>query len=195
MESRMQRAIAGLVIGLFLPGCGELASGPSSQTAATQAAGGQPAKPRDGELSFPNDYKSWPKFLMAVQRPDAKQVRDLYINPVGARTTAGQMFPNQTVMVMELYKAKPDGEGLAKNPDGTLIKGDLAKVFVMAKGEGWGQEVPETLKNGNWVFSAFGPDGMPLAEDFTKCRACHAPLAQKDFVHRYDEYFEARMKR
>jgi hemoglobin len=29
-------------------------------------------------------------------------------------------------------------------------------------------------------------------EGFTKCRACHTPLAQKDFVHRYDEYFQTR---
>lgn len=195
MVSGMQRVIVGMAVGLFMAGCGDLASGPSSQTASTQAAMGQPAKPRDGEVAFPSDYKSWPKFLMAVQRPDAKQVRDLYINPVGARTTAGQMFPNQTVMVMELYKAKMDGEALANGPDGKLLKGELAKIFVMAKGEGWGQEVPDNLKNGNWVYSAFGPDGKPLAEDFTKCRACHAPLAQKDFVHRYDEYFETRMKR
>ena len=77
-------------------------------------------------------------------------------------------------------------------PDGKLVKGDLAKVFVMGKGEGWGQDVPDNLKNGAWVYSAFGPDGKPLAEDFTKCRSCHLPLAQKDFVARYDEYFTSR---
>ena len=55
--------------------------------------------------------------------------------------------------------------------------------------------MPDNLKTGNWVYSAYGPDGKPLAEDFTKCRACHAPLAQKDFVHRYDEYFEKRTMR
>jgi len=35
-----------------------------------------PPKPtanlNDGELAIPADYKSWPKFLSAVQRPDAK---------------------------------------------------------------------------------------------------------------------------
>jgi hemoglobin len=29
-------------------------------------------------------------------------------------------------------------------------------------------------------------------EDFTKCRACHTPVAKNDFVHRYDEYFQTR---
>jgi hemoglobin len=55
-----------------------------------------------------------------------------------------------------------------------------------------GQDVPDNLKNGSWIFSAFESDGKPLAEAFAKCRACHAPLAQKDFVHQYDEYFGKR---
>ena len=98
-------------------------------------------------------------------------------------------------MVMELYQTKMAGETPETGADGKLVKGDLAKILVMGKGEGWGQDVPNNLKIGNWVFGAYGPDGKALAEDFTKCRACHAPLAQKDFVHRYDEYFEKRMAR
>jgi len=150
----------------------------------------QAAGPKDGEFPLPAEYKSWPKFLSAVQRPDAKQVRELYVNPTGATATAGQPFPNGTLFVMENYtaKEKPDGS-LETGPSGTLIKGDLVKIFLMIKSAGWGQEVPDNLKTGSWVYSAYGPDGKPLAEDFTKCRGCHLPLAQKDFVHRYDEYF------
>lgn len=161
-------------------------------------AGSKPSmslNPKDGELALPAGYQGWPKFLSDVHRPDAQQVRELFINPIGAKGSAGQMFPHGTVMVMELYKAKMAGETAKIGAGGQFIKGDLAKVFVMGKGEGWGQDVPDNLKNGNWVFAAFGPDGNALAEDFTKCRACHAPLAQKDFVHRYDEYFEKRVSR
>lgn len=170
---------------------------PEAEKAAMPAGVAMPAKgvPKDGELAFPADYKSWPKFLSEVQRPDAKQVRELYINPAGARARKGDAFADGTVMVMELYKAKAEGEALAKGQDGKLVKGDLAKIFVMGKDAGWGRDVPEPLRNGTWVYSAFGPDGKALMEDFTKCRACHAPLAQKDFVHRYDEYFEAKGKR
>jgi hemoglobin len=146
----------------------------------------------DGTLALPVDYKSWPKFLVDVQKGDAKQVRDIYINPTGARTSAGQSFPNGTVMVMELYKAKMDGDKLATGMDGKLVKGDLAKVFVMGKNQGWGDKLPDNLKNGDWIYAAYDASSKPLMEDFTKCRACHTPLAQKDFVHRYDEYFEKR---
>jgi len=151
--------------------------------------------PKDGDLALPADYKSWPTFLMNIDKEQNKQVRDLYINKIGAGTSAGQVFPNGTVMVMEIYKAKEQADGnLEKGPDGKLVKGNLAKVFIMGKGEGWGQDVPDNMKTGAWVFSAAGPDGKPIAEDFTKCRACHVPLAQKDFVHRYDEYFEKRAR-
>ena len=127
-----------------------------------------PAKPKDGELALPAGYQNGPKFLSEVQRPDATQVRELFINAVGAKTNAGQPFPNGTVMVMELYKTKMAGETPETGADGKFVKGDLAKVFVMGKGEGWGQDVPDNLKTANWVFSAYGPDGKPLAEDFTK---------------------------
>lgn len=151
-----------------------------------------PAKVIDGEPALPVGYQNGPKFLSGVQRPDIKQVRELFINEIGAKANVGQPFLNGTVMVMELYKAQVDGEMPVTGPDGKLVKGDLAKIFVMEKGEGWGQDVPEHLKTGNWVFAAYAPDGKPLAEDFGKCRACHVPLAAKDFVHRYDEYFEKR---
>jgi hemoglobin len=148
--------------------------------------------PKDGAIALPLGYQNGPKFLSEVQRPDVKQVRELFINAVGAATKAGQPFPNGTVMVMELYTVKLDGDVPVTGPDGKLMKGDLAKIFVMAKGEGWGQDVPENLRTGNWVFGAYAPDGKALAEDFGKCRGCHAPLAMKDFVPRYDEYFEKR---
>lgn len=164
-------------------GCADMGS---AQTASA------PAKLKDGEPVLPVGYQNGPKFLSEVQRPDVKQVRELFVNEVGAKTKAGQPFPNGTVMVMELYKAQMDGEVPVTDPDGKLIKGELAKIFVMEKGEGWGHDVSENLKTGNWVFAAYAPDGKPLAEDFGKCRACHVPLAAKDFVHRYDEYFEKR---
>ncbi|NOS80775.1 MAG: cytochrome P460 family protein [Nitrospira sp.] len=178
----------GAVVLMALAGCSGMENGAGSSPMAKVST----PNPKDGELALPGDYTSWPKFLSEVQRPDAKQVRELYINPAGAKTARGQAFPSGTVMVMELYKAQLDGEAPVTGADGKLVKSDLAKVFVMGKGEGWGQDVPDNLKIGNWVFSAYGPDGKPLAEDFTKCRACHVPLAQKDFVHRYDEYFDSR---
>lgn len=153
-----------------------------------------PGTPKDGELAVPAGYKSWPKFLSAVQRPDAKQVREIYMNPAAVQATASTGFAHGTVFVMENYAAMETTDGrLATGTDGKLIKADLLRVFVMGKNAGWGQQVPESLRNGNWVYASYLADGRTMGpEDTTTCRACHLPLANKDFVHRYDEHFNAK---
>jgi hemoglobin len=153
------------------------------------------AKLKDGELTVPADYKTWPKFLSAVQRPDVKQVREIYINPVGAKAVKGGAFPDGTVSVMELYKAQEAADGTPiKGPDGAMVKGALLKVFVMGKSAGWGESAPAGLANGDWIYSAYLADGKTTSpEPIVACRACHLPLGNaKDFVHRYDEYFDKR---
>lgn len=146
---------------------------------------------KDGELPVPADYKSWPKFLSGIQRADAKQVREIYMNPVAQKGTHAAGFPNGTVFVMENWAAQANADGTLKSgPDGKLVKGDLLRVFVMGKNQGWGQDVPEPLKNGNWVYATYLANGQPGPEPMVGCRSCHAPLtASKDFVHRYDEHF------
>ena len=183
MNKNLAASIVAASLVALAAGCAQTATKPMS-------------KVRDGELAVPSDYRSWPVFLTDVQRPDAKQIRDIYINPTGSRTGAGEMFPNGTISVMELYKARENPDGtLAKGADGRLVKGDLLKVFVMGKGAGWGDTVakPE-LKNGDWVYGAYKADAKtPSGDDIAACRTCHLPIANKDFVHRYDEYFQTRV--
>lgn len=151
------------------------------------------APPKDGELALPAAYASWPKFLSAVQRPDAKQVREIYMNPTARQATAAGGFPSGTVFVMETYAARTRADGtLETGPDGKLVKGELQRIGVMGKGDGWGQDVPEALRNGNWVYSQWMPSGQKAPDDLNTCRACHLPVANKDFVHRYDEHFASR---
>jgi hemoglobin len=150
----------------------------------------QPPPPplNDGELALPADYKTWPKFLSNIQKVEAKQIREIYVNPKGhTQSTREAGFPYGTQFVMEIYGATP-------NADGTLSRGNLAKVFVMGKDKGWGAGAAESLKNGEWVYSAYLPDGKASSDSPVACRGCHLPLAPKDFVARYDEYFDKRAK-
>jgi len=147
---------------------------------------------KDGEIPLPADYKTWPKFLEGVQRPDNKQVRDIYINPKGYSTTTAKPFPYGTVMVMENYKAHLSAEGIPTTVDGKMTKDTLGAIFVMGKGKGWGADMSDSLSTGEWIFAAYKPDGSKSDADLKTCRSCHAPLKTKDFVHRYDEYFTKR---
>jgi hemoglobin len=153
------------------------------------------AKLKDGELAVPADYKTWPKFLSAVQRPDVKQIREIYVNPIGAKSVKGGQFPNGSISVMELYKAQEAADGTPiKGADGAMVKGALLKVFVMGKDAGWGASAPAGLGNGDWIYAAYLADAKTAAPDpIVACRACHLPLGEsKDWVHRYDEYFAKR---
>jgi len=150
-------------------------------------------KLEDGEVALPAGYQSWPKFLSAVQRPDVKQVREIYVNSTGSRTRAGDAFPQYSTFVMENWAVKVSSDGTPLvGEDGKLVKDRIAKVFVMQKGPGYGAKVPADLKNGDWVFSSYDPQGGKIAEQFNTCRGCHLPLASKDYVWRYDEYFASR---
>ncbi len=72
----MRKIVAAIVVSVILVSCSTTDSGPA-------------VKFKDGEQAVPAGYKSWPKFLMNVQRGDAKQVRDIYVNPIGARAQKG----------------------------------------------------------------------------------------------------------
>lgn len=179
----MQARFVAVALAIAFAGC-------TSAPPAMQAK----APLKDGEPAVPGDYKSWPKMLTSVQRPDAKQVRDLYIAPASSKVKAGDSFPHGTVMVMENYAAKAKADGsLETGADGKLVRGDLVRIFVMEKGKGAGQDVPEALRNGEWVYAAYTADGKKSDDNLTACRACHLAVPKdKDFVQRYDEYFQVR---
>jgi len=148
--------------------------------------------PVDGELQFPAEYKSWSVFLSNIQKADTQQIREIYLNPA-AEAASGAPLPNGSVLVMEIYTVETDDAGAAvTDADGNLQKKELSKVFVMEKGEGWGAGVPDGLANGNWVYAAYEADGSKAEVEYNACRACHAPLTDQDYVHRYTEYLEQR---
>lgn len=150
---------------------------------------------QDGEVPLPAGYTSWPKFLSAVQRADAKQVREIYINPTGFSSKTGQPFAHGSILVMENYAAQLDAAGApVMAADGKLVKGKLLRVFVMSKGPGFGSAAPAELKNGEWAYASYDAAGSKTADALGPCRTCHLPQAGKDFVFRYDEYTAARAK-
>lgn len=140
--------------------------------------------PKDGELAMPENYTSWPKFVTGIEKSSG-HIRDIYISENGTAAKKGEAFPDQTRFVMDIYKANKDSAG-------NMTRGNLEKVFVMSKGSGWGKSAPEGMGNGDWIYGAFDAAGKPLQVDYSTCRGCHLPLADKDYVFHYDKYFDTR---
>lgn len=149
---------------------------------------------QDGQLAIPADYRSWPVFLTDIQKTDAKQIRDIYINKVGHATDQGDDFPAGTLSVMEIWKPVMNADGTPEmDANGKMSKDELSLVFLMGKSEGAEELVDPALRNGDWIYAGYQADGVtPGGPDASACRSCHLPEAENDFVFRYDEYFAKR---
>lgn len=147
---------------------------------------------KDGELALPAGYKTWPRFLSTIDRPDVKQVREIFLNPTAARIRPGEAFAQGSRFVMEIYAAATQPDGTPRMEAGRLVKGNLLHVYVMGKEEGWGGDVVEALRTGNWIYAAYKPDGTANTPLVTTCRGCHVPYRKDDFVIHLDRYFAER---
>ncbi len=163
------------------------ANGPGAAQPESSNPATDRAVVRDGEIAYPAGYRAWPAFVLGVHRTDRKQIRDIYVNEVGAAVREGEPFPAGTKFVMELFEATTDADG---NPS----RGALLKVYGMEKGEGWSKGVPAgQAVTGDWVYGAWHPGSeAPTGEDFRGCRSCHEPHAATDFVFRTGDYFASR---
>ena len=114
-----------------------------------------------------------------------KEVRELYVNPEALKNLkSGQPLPSGTVLSAPTFKAVLNDKGeLVKDANGRLIRGRLDRIVVMEKRTGWGTEYPADLRNGEWEYGRFGPDGKPSANvNYNACFQCHKPKTELDFV-------------
>jgi Cytochrome P460 len=138
-----------------------------------------PAPAEEPRIAFPVDYKSFDNYLSLDRVQNDDQIIRLFANDL-ARNAAreGRDLPVGAVIVGEVYKAKKGKDGkVIESSLGRRLRDKLAAVAVMQKGEGWGDTYPEDLRNGDWDFAIFSPDGKRLDKDLNACRSCHAPLA------------------
>jgi cytochrome P460 len=134
----------------------------------------------DERISFPADYTQFENYLSLDRVQNHDQIIRLFANDVAIEAAKqGRELPDGSVIVGEVYKAKMDEDGkVVTSSLGRRIRDKLAAIAVMEKGEGWGDAFPDNLKNGDWDFAIFAPNGERLDKDLNTCRSCHAPLAK-----------------
>lgn len=136
-------------------------------------------------ITFPADYAKGVLYG-TVDRADLKQVRQLYTNQAAIDTAKkGEPLPQGTVLTMVQYAAQVDAEGNpVKDANGRFVRTDkIVGYTVMEKREGWGKDVPEEIRNGDWQYQAFLPDRTPNSKAvLANCFKCHKPLDKQDFV-------------
>jgi cytochrome c553 len=153
--------------------------------AAPDATGAMIATLAGTRPQFPADYAASFTRYHTIDFPKTKQVRYYWANDVALEAArAGGPFLPGSYFFVEVHKAALDAAGEpVKGPDGHFVKADLAFYTAMEKAAGWGEEVPEILRNGDWryaVFTAAGEHRPGVNE--APCLACHKPLTATDYT-------------
>ena len=138
---------------------------------------------------FPSNYKT--RYVKYFTKDFAKrgQVRHYWADPAAAAAAkAGKPLPSGAMILVEVFKAKLDGDG---NPvtgaDGYFEAGSLALYTAMQKIGGAGAQVPAIFANGNWRYALFTTDRSHRSGiNEAKCLACHQPESAKDNVFTLD---------
>ena len=136
-------------------------------------------------ISFPADYSTtFYNYLSLDRVQNDDQIMRLFANDVAIDAASeGRELPAGSVIVGEIYKAKKDRDGkVVESSLGRRVRDKLVAVAVMEKGEGWGAAFPDNLRNDDWDFAIFSPDGKRLDKDLNACRSCHAPLTQSQHL-------------
>lgn len=146
-------------------------------------------------VTFPEGYKDTFTKYHTINFPATRQVRYYYANKAAVQAAkAGKPLPDGSVLFAEVYSAKLDAD---KKPvtgsDGFYVAEKLLFYTAMATGAGWGREIPDMLRNGNWNYAVFTLDkqhrpGVNQAE----CLACHKPLDNVSYVFTLKELAAAK---
>jgi cytochrome c553 len=137
------------------------------------------------KMTFPEDYKQSFTKYHTINFPGAKEVRYYYANPAALTAAkAGKPLPDGSVLFVEVHSAKLDA---SSNPvtgaDGFFVPDKLMRYTGMERQGGWGNDIPEVLRNENWNYAVFtGAKQQQQGINQAECFACHKPLSDASYT-------------
>lgn len=137
-------------------------------------------------MTLPDDYRSRFVHYATVDRIDGI-IRYLYINPAALDAVrAGDALPDYTVVVIEAFAAKQDGDGQFVRTDGRFVRGRLdPEIHVAEKRSTWLiEDLAASSRVGDWNFGAFDfESGTVMGEvPLSDCFSCHESANRREFV-------------
>jgi cytochrome c553 len=136
-------------------------------------------------MTLPSDF---PQGYTAYKRSeDAKNKRlsVTYANAVAvAAARAGQPRPNGSVILVVGHAAELDAAGQPlREANGQMKAGKPLSFSGMEARAGWGDAVPELLRNGSWQYGLWRGDGAArLDNQHVNCLVCHKAKASDSYV-------------
>lgn len=136
-------------------------------------------------VTLPVNFKTGHTRYLTKDSPEDIQISVYYASDTAfAATAAGKPLPDGSGIFIEVYSAKL---GADKKPvmtsDGKLVPGQLQSYIAMARGAGWGDDIPEMLRNENWNYALFSADRTLRTNiNQAECLACHKPKQNSSFL-------------
>ena len=142
------------------------------------------AQSPDDRVGLPADYAETFTNYLSVDRQNGTQVMRMFANDIAMQGPGEDgRLADGAIIVAEIYPALTDADdNVIVTELGRFIQGQLAAIAVMEKQEGWGEAFPPELRNDDWDFAIFTPTGDRRDANLDDCRACHAPLTDRDHV-------------
>jgi cytochrome c553 len=148
---------------------------------SSQSAGAiQESKPLvaiPSRMTMPANFPAGYTIYQTLEDKDQGVITQRYANSAAMKAArSGVTLPDGSAILQVTYGAKADASG-------KLVRGALQSFAGMEARAGWGDGVPELLKNGNWDYATFKAsgernDGLNQAQ----CMACHKPAANDSYV-------------
>jgi len=145
-------------------------------------------------VPFPQGFRESFTRYHAMNFPATKQVRHFYANPVALKAAReGRPLPDGSIVVVEVHTSRLDFDDKPiVGADGFFVAEHLLAYSTMARDAGWGAGIPEMLRNENWNYAVFTPDGKPRTVNQAECLACHKPLDKASYTFTLKELSQAR---
>jgi cytochrome c553 len=135
------------------------------------------------EFPFPADYES--TFVRYHTAYPGNQVRHYYANETAlAAAREGRALPDGSYLIVEIFAATLGSDGQpVRGADGRFVAGERVGFNVMAREAGWGERIPELLRNENWNYANLGVGhAVNTGASQAACLACHVPLTDTSYV-------------
>lgn len=148
-------------------------------------------------VHFPADYKSTFTWYASMNLPERNQMRRYYANDTALEAARqGRALPPGSYILVEVYTPKRDQDGnFVVGADGFFEPETLDVLSTMEAGAGWGANIPDLFRNGEWNYALFDTDGTRKADtNHALCFACHKAKEAESHIFTMAELIEAARK-
>lgn len=136
-------------------------------------------------MAFPADFPKGFVVFHSQNDPDSLTIGKSWANAAAMQAArSGQPLPDGSIVMVVSYKARLDAAGKPMtNAGGSWVTGDAQSYSGMESKAGWGERIPQLLRNGNWQYGVFTADRQAnAAVSQASCLACHKGAAASSYV-------------